>query len=385
MREIWIRTREKREIAVMEDGRLVEYLPEEETASAEAVYLGRVMRVMPGMKAAFIDIGQERAGFLPIEERNTAELPKLQTGQSVLVQVRKEAHGEKGAFLSRDISLCGEFALLNPLNRMIAVSSRITKENDRKALKALGSSIADGRFGLVMRAAALNADEAVIRAEVDSLWIKWEAIRKAAPTAHVPSALHAPRTLLDAVLDDYRPRGIDRIVTNDASLGESLEHIAPVTVLSDSIFEVGRITNQLAGALERRVWLESGGNLVFDPCEAMTVIDVNTAKFTGKTALADTVLQLNLEACAEVARQVRLRNISGIIIIDMIDMAAREHEQQVLAELNRCFAADRVKTVVHGFTSLGLVEMTRKRMRPTLKETMASQNASKAIKENRHG
>lgn len=381
MREIWIRCGERREIAVVEDGRLVEYLPEEEAASAEAVYLGKVIRVMPGMKAAFVDIGQERAGFLPLEERNAADLPKLQTGSSVLVQVRKEAHGEKGAFLSRDVSLCGEFALLNPLNRMIAVSSRITKETDRKALKALGHEIAQGRFGLVMRAAAQNADESAIRAEVDSLWIKWEAVTKAAPTAHVPSVLHAPRTLLDAVLDDYRPRGIDRIVVNDEALAQSLAAVAPVTVLGDSIFEVGRISNQLANAQERRVWLESGGNLVFDPCEAMTVIDVNTAKFTGKTALADTVLQLNLEACAEVARQVRLRNISGIIIIDMIDMAAREHEHQVLAELNRCFADDRVKTVVHGFTSLGLVEMTRKRMRPTLKETLASQKASKASKE----
>ena len=121
-------------------------------------------------------------------------------------------------------------------------------------------------------------------------------------------------------------------------------------------------------ALDRRVWLESGGNLVFDPCEAMTVIDVNTAKFTGKDRLSDTVLQTNLEACQEIARQVRLRNISGIIIIDMIDMRSREHHQTVLAELNRVFANDRVKTVVHGFTSLGLVEMTRKRSRPPLRE-----------------
>lgn len=381
MREIWIRAGERREIAVVEDGRLVEYLPEEEAASAEAVYLGRVLRVMPGMKAAFIDIGQDRAGFLPLEERNAADLPKLQSGSSVLVQVRKEAHGEKGAFLSRDISLCGEFALLSPLNRMVAVSSRIAKEADRKALRALGNSIADGRFGLVMRAAALNAEEEAIRAEVDSLWIKWEAIMKAAPTAHVPSVLHAPRTLLDAVLDDYRPRGVDRIVTNDAALGKALESVAPVTLMGDNLFDVGRISNQLANALERRVWLDSGGNLVFDPCEAMTVVDVNTAKFTGKTALADTVLQLNLEACAEVARQVRLRNISGIIIIDMIDMAAREHEQQVLAELNHCFESDRVKTVVHGFTSLGLVEMTRKRMRPTLKETLAARKTEQKAKQ----
>ena len=138
--------------------------------------------------------------------------------------------------------------------------------------------------------------------------------------------------------------------------------------MGDNLFDVARINTQVLKALDRRVWLESGGNLVFDSCEAMTVIDVNTAKFTGKAALSDTVLQTNLEACEEIAKQVRLRNISGIIIIDMIDMVSREHHHAVLEALNKAFAADRVKTVVHGFTSLGLVEMTRKRTRPALRE-----------------
>ena len=141
MREIWIRKTDGMDIAILEDGRLVEYLPADEDASAEAIYLGRVERVMPGMKAAFVNIGQERAGFLPLEERSAKELPKLQTGMSVLVQVRKEAHGEKGAFLSRDISLCGEYVLFSPMNRMAAVSSRITKEKHRKALKELAREI----------------------------------------------------------------------------------------------------------------------------------------------------------------------------------------------------------------------------------------------------
>lgn len=385
MREIWIRSGSRREIAVMEDGWLVEFLQEEPSDSAEAVYLGRVLRVMPGMKAAFVEIGQERPGFLPLKEREGDGLPGLQAGQSVLVQVRKEAHGEKGAFLSREISLCGEYVLVNPMSRMVAVSSRITRDTDRKALKALGAQIAQDHFGLVMRAASLTADEEAVRQEALTLMDRWEIIRRAAPTAHVPSVLHAPRTQLDIVLDDYRNRGIDRIVVNDAALGERLQAIAPVKVLGDSIFEVGRISNQLADALQRRVWLPSGGNLVFDPCEAMTVVDVNTARFTGKTALEDTVLQLNLEACAEIARQVRLRNVSGIIIIDMVDMATREHEHQVLMELERCFSNDRVKTVVHGFTALGLVEMTRKRMRPTLRETINRGKDGSPEKEKNNG
>ncbi len=368
MREIYIRKTDGMDIAVLEDGRLVEYLPADEDASAEAIYLGRVERVMPGMKAAFVNIGQERAGFLPLEERGAKELPKLQTGMSVLVQVRKEAHGEKGAFLSRDISLCGEYVLFSPMNRMAAVSSRITKEKQRKALKELAREISGDEFGLIMRTAAKNAEESVIRAEVEELRARWEDIRKAAPTAHVPSVLHQPRTTLELVLADYHPRGIDRICTNDQTLAKTLSGYAPVTVMGDNLFDIARINTQVLKALDRRVWLESGGNLVFDACEAMTVIDVNTAKFTGKTALSDTVLQTNLEACAEIARQVRLRNVSGIIIIDMIDMVGREQHHAVLEALNKAFAADRVKTVVHGFTSLGLVEMTRKRTRPTLRE-----------------
>lgn len=368
MRELYIRRTAGLDVAVLEDGKLVEYLPADEDASAEAIYLGRVERIMPGMKATFVNIGQERAGFLPLEERGAHDLPKLQTGMSVIVQVRKEAHGEKGAFLSRDISLCGEYVLFSPMNRTAAVSSRITKEKPRKALKELARDISGNAFGLIMRTAAKDAAEEAIRSEAEELRACWENILRAAPTAHVPSVLHRPRTTLELALTDYHPRGIDRICVNDESLVPMLSAYAPVTVMGDDLFDIARISTQVLKALDRRVWLESGGNLVFDPCEAMTVIDVNTAKFTGKTALADTVLQTNLEACGEIARQVRLRNISGIIIIDMIDMVSQEHRHAVLEALNNAFAADRVKTVVHGFTSLGLVEMTRKRTRPTLRE-----------------
>lgn len=369
MREIYVCRGERLEIAVVEDGSLVEFIPDD-ASGTEAVILGKVERVVPGMKAAFVQIGQEKCGFLPLEERNAPDLPRLQTGMHILVQVRKEAQGVKGAFLSRDISLCGEYVLLNPLGRQIAVSSRITTESTRKRLKVLANSIARGQYGLVMRAASVHAEEDAIRQEIDAMLGKWEAIRKAAPTAHAPSVLHHMRSVLDGILDDYRPRGIDRIVTNDHDLARRLEDTAQVHMAGDNMFQVARITNQLKAALERRVWLPSGGNLIFDPCEAMTVIDVNTAKFTGKDRLQDTVRQLNLEACGEIARQVRLRNLSGIIIIDMIDMISRADHQAVLDELERCFAQDRIKTVVHGFTSLGLVEMTRRRSRMPLRELL---------------
>lgn len=390
MRELYIKGGRQREIAVVEDGRLVEYLLDDTDAqTTEAIYLGRVERVVPGMRAAFIDIGQEKNGFLPLEERNLPEAEKLQSGMAVLVQVKKEAQGSKGAFLSRDISLCGEYTLVMPLNHMIGVSARVTEEADRKALHDLGEAIADGRFGLVMRASALEAGEAAIREEAELLLEQWDGIRKAAPTAHVPSLIHGARTQLDSVLSDYRPRGIDRIHTNIPELAESLKAVAPVTLSSGNPIALMKLDHQRDKALERRVWLHSGGTLVIDPCEAMTVIDVNTAKFTGKRQLEETILKLNLEACAEIARQVRLRNLSGIILIDMIDMESDESRAQVLTALEAAFAQDRVKTVIHGFTSLGLIEMTRKRSRKPLRDEWMKPcptcRGSGMIKEEEHG
>ena len=366
MRELYIKGEARREIAVVEDGRLVEYLIDDAAQTTEAVYVGRVERVVPGMRAAFIDIGQEKNGFLPLEERNIPDAEKLQAGMPVLVQVKKEAQGTKGAFLSRDIALCGEYVLVTPQSRMIGVSSRILGEETRKSLRELGERISGGHFGMVMRTSAEGAREMALYEEAAALMAQWKTIREVAPTAHVPSMIHGARSQLDSVLDDYRPRGIDRIHTDSPSLAMALGAFAPVTLSEGDPIALMNLDRQRDKALERRVWLDSGGTLVFDACEAMTVIDVNTAKFTGKRQLEETILKLNLEACGEIARQVRLRNVSGIILIDMIDMETEESRQQVLGALQQAFAQDRVKTVIHGFTSLGLIEMTRKRSRRPL-------------------
>ncbi len=369
MREIYIKSGSPRELAVVEDGKLCEYLLDDAaSAAAEAMYLGRVERVVPGMKAAFVDIGQTRNGFLPLEERSaTAMLPRLQTGDRVMVQVKREPQGEKGAFLTRDVTLCGQYVILMPMNRYIGVSSRV-EESKRPVLKNMGTEIAEGRFGLIMRAASLQVAESVIREETDELLARWETIRRAAPTAHAPSMVYRPRTALDSLLDDYRPRGIDRLVTNDEALAAAMAEELPVTLADSQLMERAGLTRQRDKALERRVWLDCGGTLVIDPCEAMTVIDVNTAKNTGKKELEQTILKTNLEACGEIARQVRLRNLGGIILIDMIDMEREEHRQQVIDALKAALAADRVKTVLHGMTALGLIEMTRKRSRVPLRD-----------------
>lgn len=369
MREIYIKVQAQTEIALVEDGKLCEYLREDPEEVAEAIYLGRVERIVPGMKAAFVDIAQEKNGFLPLEERSkTADLPKLQTGDAVLVQVKKQAQGSKGAFLTRDVTLCGEWVILMPMNRHVGVSARITEEEQRQSLIRLGKDITEGRFGLVLRSGALTASEQEIRRECTELLARWEAIRSKVPTAHVPSLVHCPRTQLENLLDDYRPRGIDRIITNDADLAARMADIAAAVVAGEDLMTVPGLHRQRDKALQRHVWLPSGGSLVIDRCEAMTVIDVNTAKFTGKRDVGETILKTNLEACEEIARQVRLRNLSGIILIDMIDMETPDQQECVVEALRKAFAADRVKTVIHGLTSLGLIEMTRKRSRKPLEE-----------------
>ena len=259
MRTLLVHQGEKPLIGILEDGQLAEVFFPQEGDTAEAVLLGRVERIVPGMKAAFVDIGQEKNGFLPLEEKNTG-LSYPKTGDAVIVQIRKEAQGVKGAFLTRDISLCGETMLLTPMSRMIGVSSKITEDGKRKALKETGRAIAQERFGLVMRTAAENAPEEELAAEAERLFQQWEQIRRAAPTAHVPSVLMQPRSTLEAVLDDYRPRGIDQIVTDDPAVAEKAAGIAPVQVIPENLLTIYKIESQLKKAQERRVWLSSGGH-----------------------------------------------------------------------------------------------------------------------------
>ena len=366
-------------LAVRENGVLVEYMPLASAAesTAEAIYLGRVTRVMSGMDAAFVDLGQQRNGFLPLQEKSKSfQNSALRPGSRVPVQVQREAHGEKGAYLTRDISLCGEYVLLMPMNRYIGVSARVSAEDERNRLRALGAALAGDRFGLVMRAASVNARRADVAGEVEELYSRWTAVQAAVPTAHAPSLLYRPRSSLRRLLDDYLPRGIDCLYTDEAAAAESAAGLCPVQPAKAD--EALALRAEAKQASAHRVWLKNGGNLVVDECEALTVIDVNTAKFTGSGDSRHTVLQANLEACAEIARQLRLRNLGGIILIDLIDMQGEAERERVLSELETACAADRVKTNIHGFTSLGLVEMTRKRSGRTLREQWTDMEAEGA-------
>jgi len=331
--------------AVSEDGRLVEYIPYTRQ-EAGAVFLGKVERMMPGLDCAFVDIGRKKAGFLPLKENSkTFSGGLLRSGDLIPVQIRKEETGEKGAFLSRDISLAGTFVILMPFNRFTGVSKRIESPEARKRMKKTGEDIAGNRFGIVVREAAEHADPALARQEAEMLLCEWNMLQKRIAEGGKPGIL-CGEDPLSGLIRDYGGKGPYTVET-----AEQLPEL---------------LRGQLKAALNRVIPLKGGGNLVIDRCEAMTVIDVNTGSGSAGADKQQTVLNTNLAACGVIAGTVRLRNTGGIILIDFIDMDHEEDRAQVEEHLRNAFREDREKTVIHGWTRLGLMEMTRKRRGPEL-------------------
>lgn len=356
-----------RHAALLEDGQLCEYFVygrEQSSSLAGSILKGRVERFVPGMGAAFVNIGLEKNGFLPMNETPSFQgqagaRPALQAGQEILVQVKKDPVGEKGAYLTRDITFPGQYVLLLPLDSFVGVSQRIKESEERESLLALGRELAPEGAGLVMRSNALQADRSDIEAEIGHLMEAWQEVQRRYPQKNAPQLLYENRDPFTELLRDYPPRQLSRIVTNIPSLavpGMQVDCLPETDLLT-----VFGVRSQADKALGRKVWLKSGGHLIFDLCEAMTVIDVNTGKFTGKKLLEETIFSLNREAAVEIAHQIRLRNLGGILLIDFIDMQEEHHRQGLLDALESELQKDRVKTVVHGFTSLGLVECTRKK------------------------
>jgi ribonuclease G len=383
-------TPQETRVAVVLNG-VVQELHVERAANRGLVgnlYMGRVGRVLPGMQSAFVDIGLDRAAFLHVadiwEQRGNGEAQKpieriLSEGQPLMVQVLKDPIGSKGARLSTQVSVAGRLLVHLPRDPHIAVSQRIEDEAERRLLKEkLERAVPEGeQGGYIIRTMAESADEEGFALDIQYLKRIWEDIQSRAATAAAPAPLYQDLSLAQRVLRDFANDHTGRIIVdsreNFVKLQEFARDYVP-RVLSRiehytgerPVFDLFGVEDEIEKALARRVELKSGGYLIIDQTEALTTVDVNTGGFVGLRNFDDTIFKTNLEAAQVIARQLRLRNLGGIIIIDFIDMAGEEHRAAVLAEFRKALARDRTKMTVNGFTALGLVEMTRKRTRESL-------------------
>ncbi|MES0872805.1 ribonuclease G [Sinimarinibacterium thermocellulolyticum] len=353
------------------------------------IYKGKVQRVLPGMQAAFVEIGLERTAFLHVADMvplpvNGDAMPSisqlLHEGQQVLVQVLKDPIGSKGARLTTLLSIPSRYLVLLPHEKHVGVSARIEDEAERERLRevldALQQRMAP-QFGLIARTAAEGAEAAALEADVAFLLRLWKAISDRAAVSEPGTLVHGDLPLSMRILRDLLGTHVERVRIDDAEECRRVKQFAqlfvpqaaPLIELYEGaapIFDLYGVEDDINRALNRRVDLKSGGHLVIDQTEAMTTIDVNTGAYIGHRNLEETVLKTNLEAAQAIARQLRLRNLGGIIIIDFIDMKSEDHRAQVLRALERALAADHARTHVYPFSPLGLVEMTRKRTRESL-------------------
>jgi ribonuclease G len=388
-------------VAVVENGAVQELHVERtlERGLVGNIYAGRVARVLPGMQSAFIDIGLERAAFLhvadvhvngvtPRNEHAPGSAPPTPIerlvfeGQTLTVQVIKDPIGTKGARLSTQISIAGRLLVFLPQDDHIGISQKIGSPELREQLRArmqvlVGKPEDGGGGGFILRTNAEEATDEDLADDIAYLRKTWAAIRERSFKSPAGTLLHQDLSLTERVLrdlahDDTQSIRIDSRMQFDA-LKAFGEQFTPTSVSrlelykgERPIFDLFNIDEEITKALARRVDLKSGGYLIIDQTEALTTIDVNTGGYVGARNFDDTIFKTNLEAAGAIARQLRLRNLGGIIIVDFIDMAREEHQNAVLAEFRKQLARDRTKITVSGFTQLGLVEMTRKRTRESL-------------------
>ena len=388
-------TPQETRVAVLASGQVQELVVERAASRGLVgnIYMGRVARVLPGMQSAFIDVGLERAAFLHVadiraERRTNGEPARpiekiLSEGQPILVQVLKDPIGSKGARLSTQVSVAGRLLVHLPHDPHIGISQRIEDEAGRAALREKLKELLppEEKGGFILRTLAEGAGEEELRADIDYLRALWRDIQARSLGAQPPKLVYqdlslAQRVLRDMVAADTAVVRVDsrenyRALVEFAqaympALGGRLEHYTGERPL----FDLYNVEPEIEKALARRVDLKSGGTLIIDQTEAMTTIDVNTGGFVGSRNFDDTVFKTNLEAAQAIARQLRLRNLGGIVVIDFIDMESMEHRAAVLEEFTRALARDRTRMTVNGFTALGLVEMTRKRTRESLSHVL---------------
>ena len=389
-------------VALVSSGSLLELYQERTIRGGLAgnVYLGRVARVLPGMQAAFVDIGLAKAAFLYVgdvhhppvmsdllngdqvqkpESGHTQIEDMLSEGQDLLVQVSKEPLGSKGARITSHITLPGRNLVFMPTVDHVGVSRRITDEQERNRLRAVIEDLRPLGAGFIARTASEGASADKLMAEMDFLVSVWDAINRRSREASPPALLHQDLSVGLRAVRDLFAREVDHLVIDEPDMYRQVREFVSTFMprLLDSvelyqdqrpIFDAYGVESEVTRALARRVWLKSGGYLVIEKTEALTAIDVNTGRYVGGHDLEETIVKTNLEAAKEIAYQLRLRDIGGLIIIDFIDMESPANRERVVTALREALGRDRSRTKVLAMSDLGLVEMTRKRVRESLGE-----------------
>lgn len=405
-------------VALVEGGNLIEFHLERpaEKGLVGNIYRGRVVRVLPGMQAAFVDIGLERTGFLYVDDVRTslAELERrllgldtqcgtytvtegqempgqraagqniedlLSEGQDILVQICKDPIGSKGARLTCHITLPCRHLVLMPLTDHIGVSRKIEDENIRLTLRETIERLRPPNTGFIVRTAAEGADDAELEADMEFLLLLWDEIRSLSTRAPIPSLVHGDLDIVHRTARDLFTESVQRLIIDDSMVHQQLLRFVQIfsPKLQDRVqlyqkdiplFEAYGIEVDINRALEKKVWLRSGGYIIIEKTEALTVIDVNTGRYVGKNDLAETLFKTNMEAVKEIAYQLRLRNIGGLIIIDFIDMEIQENRDDLFMSLQEALKTDKCRTNILRLSEFGLVQMTRKRTCESLEQVL---------------
>lgn len=354
--------------AVLEDGKLSEIFIEDnkDNKKVSNVYRGIVKKVLPGIEACFVDIGFERLGYLQLKKNHN-----IKSGQEILVQVNKEEVGNKGAKLNLEISLAGRYVVYIPNNNRITISNKITEEKERFRLKKIVKSIVKDDVGVVIRTEAIGCLREELESDINALKMKYENILKEFKLGIGPRLLYKSLDFASKYVKDYTNNEVEKVIVNDLSKYEELkillkninkEYLTKLKLEENKdIFNLYNVESQIEKCLNKKVWLNNGAYLIIEKTEALTVIDVNTGKFTGGIKLDETVYKTNIEASKEIARQIKIRDISGIIIVDFIDMKKDSHKKELLKIMQTELSKDKRKSEILGITKLGLVEIARRR------------------------
>jgi len=382
----------RNQIAILQERELIEHFvsADQDRSIVGNIYVGRVQNVLPGMEAAFLDIGEARnavlyAGEVSFDEEIEGPPPRiesmLKSGQAVLAQVTKDPMGAKGARLTTEVSLAGRYVVLVPGADSTGISRRLSDE-ERKRLREIAGRIRPPGEGLIVRTAADGVPENELEQDVNRLVRIWAEIDEKREKAKPPKLVYSEPDLAIRGIRDLFTADVVKLVVEDSVVFEQirdyLTEVAPsmaerLSFYEDPLplFERYHVVEQLRKAIDRKVWLKSGGHIVIDRTEAMTVIDVNTGRFVGKSNLEATVLHTNLEAAEEIAKQLRLRDIGGIIVIDFIDMMQERNRRELVKTFDEALQRDKTRTQVFGISELGLLQMTRKNVSEGLIEAFS--------------